>query len=96
MSYGTNACDGIGGRIKQMSAYTRLQQSVTRQMLSLKSLFEFTNSEMPGIQSFWIPTTGIIKNKYLLEKRLEKTSILPGLKSNNFFRPSSGLREILI
>ena len=79
-----------------MAAYASLQQSATGQILSPKSLFEFTNSEIPGIQSFWVPTTEIIENKHLLEKRFEKCSILPGSRSNHFFRPSSDSREILM
>ena len=94
-SHGKNACDGIVGTIKQMAAYASLQQSVTGQILSPKSLFEFANSEIPGIQSFWVPTTEIIENKHLLEKRLEKSSTLPGSRSNHFFRPSSDSSEIL-
>ena len=46
--------------------------------LSPKCLFEFANSEIPGIQSFWVPTAEIIENKHLLEKRFEKSSTLPG------------------
>ena len=61
-----------------MAAYTNLQRSVTGQILSPKSLFEFANSEIPGIQSFGIPTTEIIENKHLLEKRFEKSSTLTG------------------
>ena len=79
-----------------MAAYASLQQSVTEQILSTESLFEFANSEIPGIQSFWDPTTQIIENKYLPEKRFEKSSTLPGSRSNHFFRPSSDLREILM
>ena len=78
-----------------MAAYESLQQSVTGQ-ISPKSIFEFANSEIPGIQSFWVPTTEIIENKHLLEKRLEKSSTLPGSRSNHFFRPSSDPREILM
>ena len=94
-SHGKNACDGIVGTIKRMAAYASLQQSVTGQILSPKSLFEFANSEIPGIQSFWVPTTEIIENKHLLEKRLEKSSTLAGSRSNHFFRPSSDSSEIL-
>ena len=79
-----------------MAAYASLQRSVTGQILSPKSLFEFANSEIPGIQLFWAPTTEIIKSKHLLEKRFEKSSTLPGSRSNHFFRPSSDLREILM
>ena len=79
-----------------MAAYASLQQSVTEQILSTESLFEFANSEIPGIQSFWDPTTQIIENKYLLEKRFEKSSTLPGSRSNHFFWPYSDLREILM
>ena len=84
-SHGKNACDSIGGTIKQMAAYASLQ----------RSLFKFANSEIPGIQSFWVPTTEIIKNKHL-EKRLEKSTTLPGSISNHFFKPSSDSREILM
>ena len=84
-SHGKNACDGIGGTIKRMAAYASLQQSVTGHILSPKSLFESANSEIPGIQSFWVPTTEIIENKHLLEKRFEKSSTLPGSRSNHFF-----------
>ena len=94
--HGKNACDGIGGTIKRMAAYASLQLSVTGQILPPKSLFEFANSEIPGIQSFWVPTTEIIENKHLLEKRFEKSSTLPGSRFNHFFRPSSDLREILM
>ena len=52
MSHGKNACDGIGGTIKRMAAYASLQQPATGQILSPMSLFEFANSEIPGIQSF--------------------------------------------
>ena len=48
-SHGKNACDGIGGTIKQIAAYVSLQRSVTGQILSPKSLFKFANSEIPGI-----------------------------------------------
>ena len=96
MSHGKNACDGIGGTIKRMAAYASLQLSVTGQILPPKSLFEFANSEIPGIQSFWVPTTEITENKHLLEKRFEKSSTLPGSRSNHFFRPSSDSREILM
>ena len=54
-----------------MTAYASLQRSVTGQ-ISPKSIFEFANSEIPGIQSFWVPTTEIIENKHLLEKGLRK------------------------
>ena len=56
---------------------------------------KFANSEIPGIQSFWVPTTEIIDNKHLLEKRFDKSSKLTGSRSNHFFRPSSYSREIL-
>ena len=95
-SHGKNACDGIGGTIKQMAAYASLQRFVTGQILSPESLFEFANSEIPGIQLFWVPTTEIIKSKHLLEKRFEKSSTLPGSRSNHFFRPPSDSREILM
>ena len=94
-SHGKNACDGIGGTIKPMAAYASLQQSVTRQ-ISRKTLFEFANSQIPGIQLFWVPTTEIIENKHLQEKRLEESSILPGTRSNHFFRPSSDSSKILM
>ena len=77
ISHGKNACDGIGGTIKQMAAYVSWQQSVTGQILSPKFLFELANSEIPDIQSFWVPTTEMFENKHLLEKRLEKGSTLP-------------------
>ena len=96
MSHGKNACAGIGGTIKRMAAYASLQQSVTGQILSSKTLFEFANSEIQSIQSFWVSTTEIIENKHLLEKRFEKSSTLPGSRFNHFFRPSSDLREILM
>ena len=95
MSHGKNACDSISGTIKRMAVYASLQRSVTGQ-ISPKSLFEFANSEIPGTQSFWVPTTEIIENKHLLEKRFEKSSTLPGSRSNHFFRPSSDSREILL
>ena len=94
-SHGKNACDSIGGTIKQVAAYASLQRSVTGQILSPKSLFKFANSEIPGIPLFWVPTTEIIENK-CLEERLEKSSTLPGSISNLVFRPSSDLREILM
>ena len=57
MPHGKNACKGIFGTIKQIAACASLQQwSVTGQILSAKSLFQFANSEIPGIQLFWIPT----------------------------------------
>ena len=62
-----------------MAADTNLQRSVTEQILSPKSLFEFANSEIPGIQSFCVPTTEIIEKKHL-EKRLEKSSTLTKIK----------------
>ena len=52
MSHGKIICDDIDGTIKRMAAYASLQQSVTGQILSPESLFEFANSEIPGIQSF--------------------------------------------
>ena len=79
-----------------MAAYASLQRSVTGQILSPKSLFRCANSEIPGAQSFWVPTTEIIENKHHLEKRLEKSSTLPGSKSNHFVRSSSDSWEILI
>ena len=79
-----------------MAAYANLQRSVTGQILSPKSLFEFAHSEIPGIQLFGVPTTEIIENKHLLEKRFEKSSTLTGSRSNHFFRPSSDSREILM
>ena len=79
-----------------MVAYASLQQSVTRQILSRKTLVEFVNSQIPGIQLFWVPTTEIIENKHLQEKRLEESSILPGTRSNHFFRPSSDSSKILM
>ena len=74
-SHGKNACDGIGGTIKQMAAYASLQQSVIRQLLLPKSLFEFANSEIPGIQSFWVPTTETIENKQKVSKKQYITKI---------------------
>ena len=73
MSHGKNACDGIDGTIKWITAYASLQWSVQillpKSLLSLsKSLFK---SGIPGVQSFWVPTTKIIENKHLLEERLE-------------------------
>ena len=70
--HGKNACDGIGGTIKRMAAYASLQLSVTGQILPPKSLFEFANSEIPGIQSFWVPTTEIIENNIFWRKGLRK------------------------
>ena len=49
---------------------------VTGQILSPNSLFKFANSEIPGIQLFWVPATEIIESKHL-EKKLEKSSVLP-------------------
>ena len=72
MSHGKNACDGISGTIKQTAAYASLQRSVTRQILSPKSLLQFANSEIPGIQLFWVPTTEIIENNIFWRKGLRK------------------------
>ena len=85
ISHGKNACDGIGVTIKCMAAYASLQRSVTGQIFSPKSLFKLANSEIPGMQLFWVPTTEIIENKHLLEKRLEISSTLPGSRCNHFF-----------
>ena len=87
MSHVKNACDGIGGTINEW---------LLMQACSDLSLDKFANSEIPGIQSFWVPTTEIIENKHLLEKRFEKSSTLTGSRSNHFFRPSSDSREILM
>ena len=57
-----------------MAAYASLQQSVTGEILSPKSLLKFANSEIPDIESFWVPITEVLKNKHLLEKRLEKSN----------------------
>ena len=95
-SHRKNACDGICGIIKQMALYASLQRSVTGQILSPKSLFRCANSEIPGTQSFRVPTTEIIENKHHLVKRLEKSSTLPGSGSNHFVRSSSDSREILM
>ena len=68
MSHGKNACDGISGTIKQTAAYASLQRSVTRQILSPKSLLQFANSEIPGIQSFWVPIQKSLKTTFSGEK----------------------------
>ena len=57
-----------------MAAYASLQQSVTGEILSPKSLLKFANSEIPDIESFWVSITEVLKNKHLLEKRLEKSN----------------------
>ena len=77
-----------------MAAYDSLQQSVTGEILSPNSLLKFANSEIPGIQSFLVPITKVLKNKHLLEKRLEKSNSLPGSRSDHFFRASSDSMEI--
>ena len=67
-----------------MAAYDSLQQSVTGEILLPKPLLKFANSEIPGIQSFLVPITKVLKNKHLLEKRLEKSNSLPGSRSDHF------------
>ena len=88
--------DGVGGTNKRIDAYAILQQPVTGQILSSKSLFEVANFKVPGMQSLWVCTKEIIGNKHLYEKSLNKSSTLSGSRSNYFFRQSSELREILM
>ena len=74
-SHGKNVCDSIGWTTTQMAGYASLQRSVTGQLLLPKSLFKFAYSEIPVIQSFWVPTTEIIENKQKVRKKQYITKI---------------------
>ena len=53
-SHCKNACDGIGGTIKCLAAYTSLQTTIKGLILTPFTLFTFADNEIPGINSFFV------------------------------------------
>ena len=54
--HGKNACDGVGGTIKRLTARASLQMPITDQILISIYLFEFAKNKIIGLTCFFVDT----------------------------------------
>ena len=54
MSHGKNACDGVGGTLIGLAAHASLQRPFSEQILSIKQLCKFANSEITSVTTLFV------------------------------------------
>ena len=64
-SHGKSTCDGIGGTVKRLTARASLQRPISSQILSAKTMFEFCQGSIHGINFIYTNSdeTDVIRSK---------------------------------
>ena len=62
MSHGKNACDGVGGTLIGLEAHASLQRPFSEQILNIKQLCKFANSEITSVTALFVNLQSVQKN----------------------------------
>ena len=62
MSHGKNACDGVGGTLIGLAAHASLQRPFSEQILNIKQLCKFANSEITSVTTLFVNLQSVQKN----------------------------------
>lgn len=78
--YGKSPCDGIGGTIKQLSAWASLQATMANQILTAAQLFEWPSKRILGVKLFFVSANYVAENevKFGLVSRFASAKTVPG------------------
>lgn len=87
-SHGKNACDGIGGTIKRLTAKASLQRLITDQILNAQAMFEFCKQSLgKQIQFFYVGHEDLSKSAEMLKSRFDNSIQIPGTQKFHKFVP---------
>jgi len=84
-SHGKSACDGIGGTVKRLATRASLQRPLDSQILMPLDLFKFCDSQIKGIQFYYIPNEDIKIVRTSQENRFSNSKTISGTRENHFF-----------
>ena len=88
-SHGKLRCDGIGGKLKRLTARASLQCPISSQILSVKTIFEFCQDSIHRINFSYTSSDEIDVIWSKLTSRLSMARKIPGTHSYHQFLPTS-------
>ena len=80
-SHGKSPCDGVGGTVKRAAAKASLQRPMEEQILSAKTLFDYCDQELLGIDFFYLEKSRVEWTRTSLKDRLRFAKTIPGTRS---------------
>ena len=91
----SGAYDGIGGTLKREAAKRSLQSITSGHIRTAEELFQFCNTNIAGIKTFFVSKTKIRRNKRHLNSRFSHAKVVKGTRSNHCFIPVSDNKILL-
>ena len=64
-------CDSVGGTLKRLSTHASLQRPFSEQILTAKQFFEFANSEITGVTTYFVNSQFVKENVPFLVFKLQ-------------------------
>ena len=78
ISHGKNACDGVGGTVKQETSKASLQATVVGHILTAKNLYDWGVGHLLNIKLFFIRKEEVNAHVDQQENRLSNAKTVPG------------------
>ena len=84
---GFPACNGVGSTLKRLTARASLQRPFSEEILPHNHLFEFANSEITSVTTFFVNSQSVKENIPFLEPRFSNCSTFKGTCKKHEFIP---------
>ena len=88
-SHGKSPCDGIGGKVKRLTARESLQRPFSDQILDVPSMFKFCEESIKNITFVFISNKRMETARDELNQRFAPGRTVPETRSYHFFAPVS-------
>ena len=85
---GNSHVDGIGGTVKRLVANASLQRINNSQILHLHDMFQYCQSNIPGVEFIYITKDVLVETRKSLEDRFSNAVTIPGTRSFSRIHPT--------
>ena len=95
-SHSKNACDGVGGTVKQKASKASLQVTVVGHILTAKNLYDWGAGHLLNITLFFISKEEVSAHVDHQENRLSNVKTVPGTWSYQCFVPNPAEKTMVV
>ena len=88
--------DGVGGTIKRLATHASLQHPFSKQVLTRKQLFGFPDTNVDGINLFFVSSEEVVSNTEFLKSRFATSSTFKVTQSHHRFIPNASSLSLTV